>query len=98
MEEKKLWCVLCGSLGVRHKKGCVMLAKPTEKVDEPTPGSEAKAQAMVETPEEEVKDCDYRVYNPNGGALIRSYSTKKFGKEARKLAYQFAEKNNYKVI
>lgn len=89
MEEKKLWCTLCGSLGVRHKRGCVLLAKPVEKPAETVP---------VETPEEEMKECEYRVYNPNGGGLIRSYSTKKFGKDARDLAYGFAAKNNYRVI
>lgn len=25
MEEKKLWCELCGSKGVRHKNGCSVL-------------------------------------------------------------------------
>jgi hypothetical protein len=40
IEKPLVWCELCGSKGVRHKKGCVMTKTPQERMIKKTPESE----------------------------------------------------------
>ena len=91
MEERKPWCEECGSLGVRHRKVCSQYV-PIGGVKSYVP------ETPNDVVEEEKPNKEWRVYNPNGGSLIRTYDERKLGKEAKRLAYGFAEKNNYRVV